>query len=328
MSLYNAGNYYSGARVLLTGATGFVGRWVARALSQQKAKLHVVVRDRSGALSLLQEYGVDAMVTQADLADVKQVRDVLTHIKPEITFNLAGYGVDPAECDEMTAYQINAQLGFTICQVLSSSSTSLGRGQSLVHVGSALEYGPTYQALREDLEAYPTTLYGKSKLLGTELITQCCKAYGVRGVVARLFTVYGPGEHAGRLLPTLLAARDLDAPIPLTSGEQARDFVYVEDVAAGLLKLGQVNSEYGEVVNLATGRLTTVREFVETAADVLGLAPERLEFGALPQRPQEMHHAVVSTERLERLTGWTPSTSIRDGIRRTADFLEPAYASG
>jgi nucleoside-diphosphate-sugar epimerase len=73
-------------------------------------------------------------------------------------------------------------------------------------------------------------------------------------------------------------------------------------------------------VNLATGRLTAIREFVETAAQVLDIDPERLQFGSFPMRAGEMHHLPVTVQRLDELTGWRPATRIAEGIARTRDF--------
>jgi|SRR5581483_7074999 UDP-glucose 4-epimerase len=317
---------YAGTRVMVTGAAGFIGRWVARTLSKHGAIVYPVVRNRTTARVIFERYEITAEPIGADLEDTEQIRELVTALKPEVIFNLVGYGVDRTERDERTAYRLNAQVGFTLCQVLSSQSSSLGRGQALVHVGSALEYGFFDGDLTEDVEPHPTTLYGKSKLLGTQLIAQCCSAYGVRGIVARLFTVYGPGEHEGRLLPTLLRAAKTQEPIALTTGEQERDFTYVEDVAEGLLRLGATQTGWGEIVNLASGQLTSVRKFAETAAELLDISSERLVFGARPPLPEEMHHGVVSTQRLVDLTGWRLPTQIREGICRTCEFEELAHA--
>jgi len=319
-------NAYNGARVLVTGAAGFIGRWTVRELARQGAQIFPVVRNRYRACEIFEQYDIHAAPIEADLTQVKEIRQLLTTLKPQVIFNLAGYGVDRSEQDEATAYRMNAQVGFTLCQLLSSLSPSLGEGHALIHVGSALEYGPLPGELTEDTEAHPTTLYGKSKLLGTKLIVQCCEAYGVRGIVARLFTVYGPGELEGRLLPTLLRAAKTQAPIALTSGEQERDFTYVKDVAEGLVRLGAASSRWGEVVNLATGRLTSVRTFAETAAQVLGIAPDCLRFGTHPPLEEEMRHAPVPTDRLQSLIGWIPPTTIQEGIRQTFEFQELATA--
>jgi nucleoside-diphosphate-sugar epimerase len=140
----------------------------------------------------------------------------------------------------------------------------------------------------------------------------------LRGISARLFTVYGPGEHAGRLLPALLAARAASGPIELSAGLQRRDFTYVDDVAEGLLRLGLLPEPLAEgALNLATGRLASVRDFALAAAGVLGIDERRLQFGALPTRPEEMAHDPVSVRRLGDLVGWTPGTSIEEGVQRT-----------
>ena len=95
------------------------------------------------------------------------------------------------------------------------------------------------------------------------------------------------------------------------------------DVAEGLLRLG-ARPEIVELgaLNLATGRLETVRSFAERAAAVLGIPGERMKFGALPTRPEEMNHDPVSIELLRRLVGWAPATSIEDGVRRTVELLD------
>lgn len=312
---------YPGTRVLVLGAAGFIGRWVARALCRLGVKPTLVVRNRSSALPIFARYAIDAEPIQADLRDVEIIRELVTTIKPEITFNLAGYGVDRTEGDEASAYQINARIGFTVCQVLSSLTPSTWQGQAIVHAGSALEYGMAEGILSEDTLPHPTSLYGRSKLAGTQLLLQCCNTYGVRGMSVRVFQAYGPGEHEGRLIPTLLRAAQTGESIELTSGEQKRDFIYVEDVVEGFLRLGLANVEWGEVVNLATGRMTSVREFVQAAATVLPIPADHLKFGALPLPPEEMMHAGVSIARLEYLTGWSPPTDIADGIRKTVEFM-------
>jgi UDP-glucose 4-epimerase len=314
---------YRLTRVVVLGATGFIGRWVARALVTRGADLYLVVRDPSAAAPVFARFGVSGTIVEAQLENPDAVTSLFRRLRPSVTFNLAGYGVDPAERgqpDEGTAYRINADLVQAVGEALSAGRDPTWRGQDLVHVGSALEYGEIGGDLAEDSPPNPTTLYGKSKLAGTRVLTHCCASYGLRGLTARLFTVYGPGEHAGRLLPSLLECGQHGTALPLTTGTQQRDFGYVQDVAEGLLRLGLTISEPGEIVNLATGRLSTVRQFVETAAGIIGIPSDRLLFGALPGRPEEMAHREVNVRRLLGLTGWVPTTRIADGVRKTLDF--------
>jgi len=303
-------NYWR-VRAVVLGASGFIGRWVARKLEETGAETYLVVRQTASAAD-----GQGA-VFQADLAQPEAVADIFKRVRPAIVFNLAGYGVDPSERDADASEKINARLPLTICREAARWKDGGWPGQHVIHVGSALEYGEVSGDLREDGPAHPTTVYGQTKLQGTLHIAKCAKTLGLRAITARLFTVYGPGEHRGRLLPSLMEAAHARKPIDLTAGTQLRDFTYVEDAADGLLRLGLAEAKAGEVVNLATGRLTTVRLFAETAARVLEMPMENLKFGAIPTRAEEMRHDPVAVERFREITGTVPATGIEEGIRRT-----------
>jgi nucleoside-diphosphate-sugar epimerase len=278
--------------------------------------LFLVVRDVARAERIFSTYGIRGELVEFDIMRLEKLRELIVKLRPSITFNLAGYGVDRTERDEADAYRINADLVMTLCEALAECRDEDWTVQNLVHTGSALEYGEIGGDLAEDSQPAPATLYGRSKLAGTRAVARCCDEFGIRGVTARLFTVYGPGEHEGRLWPSLMDAARTGRSIRLTDGRQRRDFIYVADVAEGLLRLGLSSAAPGEIVNLATGRLTTVRQFIEHAANILNIPDERLLFGMLPMRQEEMNHLPVTIGRLKSLTGWTPPTDIPDGIRK------------
>jgi UDP-glucose 4-epimerase len=309
-------------RIIVLGASGFIGRWVARYLSALGADLYLVVRHKPSAEKIFTRYNIRGTVIQLDLTRLDQLPGLFQKIKPSITFNLAGYGVDRAERDHKLAYQLNANLVKAVCQAVNRHGDQHWPGRHIVHVGSALEYGEIAGNLAEDSTPFPTTLYGKSKLAGTRALVDCSQMNNVNGITARLFTVYGPGEHRGRLLPALFETAKIGLPLELTAGSQKRDFTYVEDIVDGLLRLGLTYGKPGEIVNLVTGHLTSVRDFVTSAAAVLQIPADNLKFGAIPTRVEEMAHDPVSNIRLQQLTGWLPTVSITSGVRRTADFFD------
>jgi nucleoside-diphosphate-sugar epimerase len=312
--------------VLVFGATGFIGAWLTYRLLQIGSPLTVAARSANAAASLRAWSGGDMPFVTCDVCNDQSVRETLSRVRPHITFNLAGYGVDRNERDEAQAQRVNGRFVGVLCEAVAESRDPGWSGAALVHAGTQLEYGPVSGELSEQRLPRPTTLYGRSKLDGTERLQQCAEAHGLPAFTARLFNVYGPGERSGRLLPLLMDAATRGQPLPLTEGEQKADFVYVEDVAEGLLRIGLARGHPGEIVNLATGKLTSVRAFAERAAWLLGLPQHLLHFGALPQRAETLRYNAVSTARLRRLTGWTPPAEIDDGIRRTIERHGWAYA--
>ena len=315
---------YAGVRAMVFGGSGFIGRWVGHALTSAGAELHAVVRDVAGAQEVFARYGVTAQVHAADLTDFEQTRRLLARLTPAIVFNLSGYGVDPGEKSEgndRLAEVLNAGLPGMVAESLAAIPCGSWAGRRIVHAGSILEYGQIGGHLEESAAAAPFDLYGRTKLAGTLRLTEACESAALPGLTARLCQVYGPGEHPGRLLPMLIEARGHTEPLSLSIATQSKDFTYVGDVAEGLLRLGLTAGGPGQVVNLASGRLDTVREFILTAAHLLRLDPGRLKFEK-PLPDNELQHLQVATDRLRTLTNWVPATTVADGIRRTLDFLD------
>lgn len=318
---------YQGRRVLITGAAGFLGGWVTRLLHASGAQLWIAGRRAAPLEALREAYPFPGGILVADLSAPGAFAPLYRAAEPHITFNVAGYGVDPAERDAGPTERINHRLVEEIVATLEAEPASDWRGLRLVHVGSAAEYGAVAGAVTEETPANPVNPYGRAKLAGTLALSRAIRRTGLRGTTARLFTIYGPGEHVHRLLPSLLASADSGSTLDLTAGEQQRDFTYVAEAAEALVRLGDTTAPVPPVINIATGTLVSVRRFAETAGEVLGMRPGQLHFGALPTRLDETPHGKVSTALLEATLGWKPVTPVREGIRQTAAFaprLDPA----
>jgi UDP-glucose 4-epimerase len=314
-------------RVLVLGASGFIGRWVVRECVQRGAQVVAQVRDPARLGGVFRE-GVE--VVTGDLGATKAGTELVRRVTPDVVFNLAGYGVAKDERDAERTQRLNTLLVLELLFALRGSTA--WPGAQLVHVGSALEYGAA-RTLDEATVPRPTEPYGRSKSTATAAIADMRAS--VAGVVGRAFTVYGLGERPGRLVPTLLAARTGAERIPLSSGHQRRDFVYVEDVARALADLSECEGAVlcsgrypfdAPCLNLASGVLTPVREFVFAFADVFGIARARLGFGDLPPLLEEMHHPPVPIERLKDALGWSPSADPRPGLQRMAERLRAGFA--
>lgn len=308
---------YRGVRALVLGGSGFIGAWVAQALSGCGAQVHVSARDAVEARRRLDRNLIKADIHQVSLERPGSVAELIAYVQPDVVFNLVVHGVDQTERDGSLMSRLNGDVPAEVCAALTGlASRTSWTGARLVHAGSALEYGVAAGHLSEDTAPQPTTDYGRTKLQGTDAVTAAGRSHGLRGITARLFTVYGPGEHRGRLLPSIREAANGSEPLPLTDGLQRRDFTYVGEAVEGLLRLGAcTDAPPGAIANVATGRLVSVREFAETAARTFGVDSARLQFGALPTRASEMCHDDVDVSRLRGLVSWTPTLTIAQGLQ-------------
>jgi nucleoside-diphosphate-sugar epimerase len=310
---------YRDVTVLVLGGGGFIGRWVVNRLTRAGARVAVLARDPASIDALRSWWHAPVDVIQCDVSDFNALYACVLAVRPRIAFNLAGYGVARGERDVHLMRQLNAELVAALGASMADARDRDWAGQAIVNAGSSAEYGQTDGPVRGDGPAEPVTDYGRAKLAGSLALAESCRERGFAGVTVRLFMVYGWGEHEHRLFPSLIRAAASGESLALTDGRQRFDFTYVEDVADGLLRAGLSAARPGEIVNLGTGRLTQVRTFAHTAAEVLGLSADQLRFGAASRRADEVRYGPVFTARLHQLTQWTATTGIVEGIRRTLD---------
>jgi nucleoside-diphosphate-sugar epimerase len=308
-------------RVLVLGGGGFLGRRCALALATAGARVVAFTRRPMASTPAVSSSNLAGRYTliSGDLSTAGAGRALLDEVRPHAVVNAVGYGVASDERDDRLARRLNADLVQELAEALVEAEPILPSwpGQRLVHLGSAFEYGSVDGAVTEATECRPRTVYGMTKLEGTRRLSAVAGEKRLRAVCARLATVYGSGEHPHRLLPSLLRAARTTETLSFTAGEQERDFTFVDDVAEGVVRLVSCKSLSDPVLNLATGRLTAVRAFAERAREMLGIPPDRLRFGDLPYRPDEVWQGAIDVGRLEAALRWRPATSIDDGIRRT-----------
>ena len=298
-------------RALVFGATGFIGKAVVERLLVRGARVDAVVR-RASLVAPDGALGVE--VVTADLEVPGAATALVEATRPSHVFNLAGYGVDRGEQDDARADQLNHRLPRELAEACAPRGNV--PGPVLVHVGSAAEYGSVGGTFTESGDARPFTAYGRTKLAGTLGLRTVAAERGTLAVTARLFTVFGDGEHEGRLFPSLVAAAAAGRPIDLTDGQQRRDFAFVGDVAEALVDLADAPVRPGDVVNIASGRLHSVETFVRTVAEALGMPEGHLRFGALASRSDEMEHEGVWVERMRALLGRSLSADLSAAVRR------------
>lgn len=300
-------------RILVSGATGFIGRHLVAALLARGETVDVALRPGTALPAAWQDrVGQQAFGPDGRLADPAGVAAA----GYQAIVNLAAYGVHPSRRDEAQMLAVNMGLPVDLLR-------AAGRNCAFVSLGSCSEYDVTTTDSHVDegwpLEAFK--LYGATKAAGGLMAMEAARAAGTPMRLLRAFNVYGPGEAPHRLLPSLLAATEAHESIPFSAGTQVRDFVHVDDVVEGIVRtvtaLVERRCTGVRALNLCTGTGSTVQEFVRQAARMIGLSEARLDFGALAMRPDEIPWLVGSKAAMENELDWSPTLTLSQGLRRT-----------
>ena len=262
-------------KVLLIGGTGFVGRHLADALAAD-AGLTLWLTARETAMA-------DERTIHFDLYSPASWQRVVA-IAPDIIINAAGYGVVKEQTDLDAMYDVNYRLPAKLVAFLSAA----GQKPFWLQIGTAFEYDLAETCLREDSACVPFTHYGMSKYLCSSFLLS--KANPLPFLILRPFAMFGPYESDSKLVPYLLKAQKSAQPIPLSSGEQQRDYFYVKDLAnfAKQLLVGELGKLNGNVFNVGSGCPTSLRSLAASLSEFIpAFNADLWQWGEIEQRANE-----------------------------------------
>jgi UDP-glucose 4-epimerase len=302
-----------GRRVLVTGGDGFIGAHVVRRALDEGARVAAVLRPGKRPARLAPRERLELI--ERDIADGDGLTELLQAERPDLVLHLAAIA-DWRQDPSLTIKMIQAHVLGTGYLLEAARKAGVAR---VVLFGSAGEYGDHDRALTEEYPGEPLDPYSATKLAATMLALTYHRSFHLACTVVRPFLVYGPGEGQHRLLPSTFA-RSLQAltaaerTMEFTTGEQRRDFVYVEDVAEGALRAAITPAAAGEILNLGTGVATSVREIVQAAIEIAG-SRVIAQFGARPQRAGEPRLLLADMRKTRRILGWQPTVGVSDGLR-------------
>ena len=258
--------------VTLTGATGFVGRQVVRALLERGCRVRLIVRDPTRLKDLQASSAVEVVQTDDLFAEEPERLRVLL-ADSETVIHAAWY----AEPGKYLSSPLNLDcLAGTLN--LARAFAAEG-GQRFVGVGTCAEYDLTVDLLTSDAPLAPTSLYAACEASAFQVIGRYLESERVSFAWCRLFYLYGQGEDELRLVPYIRKQLEAGQEALLTSGGQIRDFVDVEDAGRMIADVALGHSE--GAVNICSGTPVTVRELAERIADEYGRR-DLLRFGARP----------------------------------------------
>jgi nucleoside-diphosphate-sugar epimerase len=287
-------------RLLLTGATGFIGRQVLPHLGT--FDLHCTSRDCDSPGKQLSR---NFTWHEADLRDADQCRRLVTDVRPDYLVHLA-WNTEQDRFWEAADNDDWLEGGRALCRAFAASG-----GMRLVVAGSCAEYAghgaEPRREIEDELDALPATRYGRAKL---ELL-RSLRELNVQHAWARVFFPYGSGEGERRLVPSIARALLRGEPAECSSGRAIRDFIDVRELGRALAML--VTSDVRGSINLGQGESTRIADIANLLGELAG-RPDLIRLGARADRPNEPELLVPDLERQRSLLGFAPRISLREGL--------------
>jgi nucleoside-diphosphate-sugar epimerase len=301
------------SRVLVTGGSGFLGAPLVERLAARGHEVHVVSSRPAP------ETPGPAAWHRADLLSPEGADSALDQVRPTHLVHLAWVttpGVYWGSVDNLAWVEASLRLARAFLE---------RGGQRFLGAGSCAEYAWDGGTLSEESTPLrPRSRYGVAKGAVKTQLEAATAETEAEVAWARLFFIYGPGEHPDRLVPTVARSVLAGDSARCTAGTQLRDYVFVDDAAEAMAAL--LDSGVTGPVNIGSGAPVPVHELAQAVAREAG-RPDLLRLGALPTPPDEPDEITADVRRLREAVGVVPSTTIDDGVRRTVDWWRAQRAA-
>ncbi len=316
-------NFWQGKRVVVTGGAGFIGSHVVEELVRRGAVVTVPIREKDRSTEFLSAVKNEVTVCVADLSDLDQAMNVFSG--QEIVLHLAAKvsGIEFNINHPSIVFRENMLLGMNVLEAAREAGVErmLMTSTACVYPRFATIPTPETEGFRESPE--PTNEgYGWSKRMGEYLATAYAKEYGMKIAIARPYNAYGPRDNFdpkwSHVIPALIR-RITEGENPLQvwgNGLQSRGFVYVTDVAQGLLS---ATEEYAvaDPVNIGGDEEVTVRKLVELLVRLSG-KDIKIEFD--PTKPVGQPRRACDTTKMKSVLSFRPEVTLEDGLRQTIEW--------
>jgi len=296
-------------KVLLTGASGFIGQHTIPFLIKKGYEVHAVdiVKKPSHIIK-----SKKLLWHECDLLNHKQQKVLFAEIKPTQLLHFAWYAVPGkywTSYENLKWVQASLELAINFHQ---------SGGERAIFAGTCAEYDWNYGYCSEEITPLkPATLYGACKNSLHEMLKHFSNQTKRSYAWGRIFFLYGPNEHPNRLISSIVCSLLKGKPARCSHGNQIRDFLYVEDVASAFVSL--LESKVESAVNIASGVPVSIKEVVSKIAEKLGRS-DLIRLGAIPVNSSEPPLLVADAGRLINEVGWKPKYDLDSGLEQTIQW--------
>lgn len=322
-SMTSNSDFYRGRKVLVTGAGGFIGSHLAEALTRAGASVTAMIKYSAAANWGNLEFAPAEIrrsieVAAGNVEDSDYVANIMRD--KEIVFHLAALIAIPYSYIAPRSY-VRTNVEGTLNIVEAGRRLGVGR---IVHTSTSEVYGTAIrEPIDEDHPLQGQSPYSASKIGADKIAESYHRSFSTPVVTLRPFNTYGPRQSARAFIPTIISQALVRDRIELGALDPQRDMTFVGDTVAGFMAAGAAVGVEGRTINLGTGETHSIGYFADRILSLMGL-DKKISQDPRRVRPanSEVLKLVSDNRQAQRLLGWTPQTSLDDGLRQTIAFVE------
>ena len=312
---------WSGRRVLVTGAGGFIGSHLTehliRAGAETRALVHYNSRGSWGWLDSSELKG-EAEIVAGDVTDSESVGRAMRGVN--VVFHLAALIGIPYSYQAAQSYvRVNVDGTLNVLQAALALET-----ERVVHTSTSETYGSALQVpISEDHPLQAQSPYAASKIAADKMVEAFGYSHGLPASTVRPFNTYGPRQSARAVIPTIISqCLDAKETIELGNLEPTRDLNFIADTVKGFVATAESERTIGEVVNLGSGSEVSIADLAGEIVALTGSsAPVVQSAERVRVKTSEVDRLCADSRKVHELTGWEPEVSLRDGLQQTIEWM-------
>jgi len=301
--------------ILVTGASGFIGANLVRKLIEERYIVHIITRPATD-LWRLNEIKHRLNIYKTLYTDKDKIRKIVAKVAPVYIYHLAAYGNNHTQSDLYKMIDVNI---ISLVHLLTAAKQI--PYELFVCLGSSSEYGFKSKPMRENDLLEPASFYAATKAGATHICSVFARLYSKPIVVIRPFSVYGPYEEKSRLIPAVILSSLKNRAIPVTTGHEMRDFIYIKDLTDALLKINKLKKLSGKAINIGSGKQYSTREIVMTIHKLMQ-SKSIINWGAYPSHSWDTSFWQADTALAKEILDWKTRYSLKKGLSETIGWFK------
>jgi len=296
---------------LIVGGTGFLGFNLIKKLNKKKFEIYSLSRNKPKKNKKISY----VKYINCNISNTKKLNYVL---KDRFFDYVVNFGGDIDHKNKLKVYLSHYIGTKNLANIFKKK-----RIKKFIQIGSSIENGKIKSPQKVNITKKSLELkshYGRSKHLATKFLLGLYKKFFFPVIILRLFQVYGPHQDTSRLIPFVISNCLKNSNFPCTSGNQYRDFIYVDDVNNLIIKSLYNSEANGKVFNVASGRPIKVKNIILIIKSLINKGNP--EFGKIKMRKDETNKIFANINLTKKIFKWKPKIIFKNGIKKTINYLK------